>query len=117
MVLYIYIYILNFLSSFLSCTLTEAFLDAHSYHAVAGADFNYDGKLDLLVSGHNNDVNNTYFLHIYFGNYETFGTLFPSMQWRESHDYTNTEGAQMFPHGRVNARCWHCCRRSAGDGC
>ncbi len=58
-----------------------SYSDANSYHAVAGADFNYDGKLDLLVSGRNNDVNNTYFLHIYFGNYETFGTLFPWMQW------------------------------------
>lgn len=46
---------------------------------VAAADFNYDGKLDILVSGPNNDLNHTMYIHIYFGDYNQFGKKTTSM--------------------------------------
>ncbi|KAL6065865.1 Integrin alpha N-terminal domain-containing protein [Balamuthia mandrillaris] len=63
---------------------------------VVGADFNYDGKLDLLVSGPsvNKDRNidpakrgdtGSYYLHIYLGNYRSFDTQ-PPLVLEESLD-------------------------------
>ncbi len=41
---------------------------------VAPGDFNYDGKLDVLLSLQESDsTNNTYF-HLYFGQLSAFGT-------------------------------------------
>jgi len=40
---------------------------------IAAADFNYDGRLDILVSGPSG--NGSLYLHLYFGNYETFYKL------------------------------------------
>jgi len=41
-------------------------------HNIAAADFNYDGKLDLLVVGEQPGLNATLYVHLYFGDYRTF---------------------------------------------
>jgi len=46
-----------------------------SINNVAGADFDFDGRLDLLVSGTGND--DSPFLDIHFGDYVSFRTLRP----------------------------------------
>jgi hypothetical protein len=43
---------------------------------LAAGDFNYDGKLDLLVSGKLNDNDQENYLHLYFGDHTTFSKCF-----------------------------------------
>jgi hypothetical protein len=47
-------------------------IDKQIKYIVPG-DFNYDGKLDLLVAG-GSESTETY-LHVYLGDYERFGKL------------------------------------------
>eukprot|EP01114_Cavostelium_apophysatum_P009861 TRINITY_DN2316_c0_g1_i2.p1 TRINITY_DN2316_c0_g1~~TRINITY_DN2316_c0_g1_i2.p1 ORF type:complete len:678 (+),score=117.31 TRINITY_DN2316_c0_g1_i2:215-2248(+) len=56
---------------------TTAVVHDNNITSIAAGDFNYDGKLDLLVSGFNppNNVSlvPTAYLHLWTGNYDSFG--------------------------------------------
>jgi hypothetical protein len=47
-------------------------VETHPIQGVIPGDFNYDGKLDVLLTGENPDTGSMY-MHIWLGDFATFG--------------------------------------------